>query len=262
MRVTAKKTVFPGNYLSLLASPWRALSAKLGEMLPNHFPIAIKLALLIIAVVVAGMGSLGAIMVNNQSQVMREQMHDFGRTVALQLAEISGELILSEDALGLSVLTTNLSGDNKVLGTAIYSYSGELLAAEGILPLDTAIQNVIADTAMERDQWAWSNPYNPSERLFSFMAPVRYQGVVAGYSLVTLSTGLMDGALRKTREYIIYATLLMSFVASVLAFWMGRKISRPIRDLMEATRAIDRGNYKVRIEDRRNDEIGFFDGRI
>ena len=230
---------------------WRPLCDRL---LPSHIPIALKLASAITLLVVLGMSVLGLFILGNQNRVMREQLDDFGLTIAGHLAQLAAEPVLSEDSLRLRLLTTNLVEDKQVLGAAIYAHDGRQLSSAGLLP--GAAADPIDPKVVVKRQY-WRNPAQPAERFVSFTAKAIYKGIEVGYSTVTLSVSLMDAASKKAQRAIIYATLVMSLLASLLAYFMSRRLSQPIHNLMEATRAIDRGDLDVRISDRRNDEIGF-----
>jgi adenylate cyclase len=51
--------------------------------------------------------------------------------------------------------------------------------------------------------------------------------------------------------------VLMIILGVITALIMGKRLSRPINSLMDASKAIDSGNYNFRIKERRNDEIGY-----
>lgn len=236
------------------ARRYKYLRRLLDWILPSHIPIALKLAFAITLLVVLGMSALGLFILGNQNQVMREQLDDFGLTIASHLAQLAAEPVLSEDSLRLRLLTANLVEDKQVLGAAIYARNGELLSSIGIVPESSP--SFVESQGMVQQQY-WPNPAQPEERFVSFTAKSVYQGVEVGYSSVTLSASLMDAANKKARRAIISATIAMSLLASLLAYFMSRRLSQPIHSLMQATQAIDRGDLDVRISDRRNDEIGF-----
>lgn len=236
----------------------RALLRRIAELRESHVPIAVKLGLVITLLIVTGMGSLGIWMAGNQNRVMHEQLYDFGITVAQQLAHIANEPILSEDSLGLSVLTTQFTQGEKVLGTAVYAHTGELLASAGLQPAGgfNPVGYFQSTTGDPVRHWFWGDTAAGGDRRVSFVTPARHRDLTTGYALVTLSASLMDAASHKARNAILYATILMCLLASLAALFMSRRLSRPIHTLMEATRAVGRGDLGVRIADRRNDEIG------
>ena len=229
------------------------------RLLPGHVPIALKLALVMTLLLVLGMASLGLFISDSQNRMIRTQLHDFGNTTALQLAKLASEPILSENSLNLRMLTTNLGQDDKVLGAGIYAHNGELLSASGIQPVLN--QSALESTEVVARPWFRRAADDSPERLISFIAPATYQGVRVGSVVVTLSASLMDQAAAEARKAIIYATLAMTLLASLLAYWLSRRLSLPIHRLMEATQAIDRGDFATRINQQRNDEIGLlFEG--
>ncbi|MCW8127106.1 adenylate/guanylate cyclase domain-containing protein [Microbulbifer halophilus] len=228
-------------------------------MLPRHIPIAFKLAVVMTLLLVLGMASLGLFISDNQSRLIRTQLDDFGSTMAVQLAKLASEPILSEDNLNLRMLTANLGQDEKILGSAIYTLDGELLSATGVQPelTDTPFDS----TGVLSRPWFQHTADGSPERLISFTAPAAYQGVRVGSAVVTLSASQMDQAAISARNAIVYATLGMTVLASLLAYWLSRRLSLPIHHLMEATEAIGRGDLATRIDQRRNDELGYlFEG--
>ena len=235
------------------------LQLRLARLLPRHVPIAFKLALVMTLLLVLGMASLGLFISDNQNRLIRTQLHDFGSSMALQLAKQASEPILSENSLNLRMLTTNLGLDEKILGAGIYGHDGGMLSASGIQP-NLAEPN-FQSNSVTAQPWFRQATDGSRERMISFVAPATYQGVQVGSVVVTLSASLMDQAAVRARDAIIYATLAMTVLASLLAYWLSRRLSLPIHHLMEATRAIDRGDLAIRIDQQRNDEIGFlFEG--
>ncbi|WP_334078559.1 adenylate/guanylate cyclase domain-containing protein [Microbulbifer sp. M83] len=241
------------------------LQAHFARLLPRRIPIALKLALVMTLLLVLGMTGLGLFISDNQNRLIRTQLHEFGNTMALQLAKLAGEPILSENDLNLRMLTANLGLDEKILGAGIYARDGELLSASGIQPdltgspLEAA--GPFAAAGVIARPWFRDTANGSPERLISFIAPANYLDVRVGSVVVTLSASQMDQAAARARDAIIYATLAMTLLASLLAYWLSRRLSLPIHHLMEATRAIDRGDFGTRIEQQRNDEIGYlFEG--
>ncbi|WP_158078585.1 adenylate/guanylate cyclase domain-containing protein [Microbulbifer mangrovi] len=235
------------------------LQSRFSRLLPRRVPIAFKLALVMTLLLVLGMASLGLFISDNQNRLIRTQLHDFGSSMALQLAKQASEPILSENSLNLRMLTTNLGLDEKILGAGIYGHDGAALSTTGIQP-DLAEPNFQSTSATSLP-WFRQATDGSRERMISFIAPATYQGVQVGSVVVTLSASLMDQAAVRARDAIIYATLAMTVLASLLAYWLSRRLSLPIHHLMEATRAIDRGDLAIRIDQQRNDEIGYlFEG--
>lgn len=254
----------PPEMLALPATPptgprsgWRAA---LGKLRPSHAPIALKLSFVIALLISAGMGLLGSIIIGNQTRLLRAQIDGFGRTVVQQMAESAKEPLLANDTLGLEVMATNLANGTNVLGTAIFSNKGAVLAHAGITPFTPGapfsgrIHSFLDGGPHELD-WRWASTHGSVDAV-SFLSPVRFKGVVAGYVLISFSREAMTQALNESVRAIVAATLFMILIGVVLSYLIARRLSRPIVNLMDASRAFGQGRFDFRFQERRHDEIG------
>ena len=90
----------------------------------------------------------------------------------------------------------------------------------------------------------------------SFIQPVVFQNVTAGYALVTFSQAALTHTKRRAVQAITGATLMIIALSIAMAFAMGRRITQPIDKLVDASRAIGNGEYTFRFKERRKDELG------
>lgn len=250
-------------------TPRRQPAARLGRTLqrilqrstPTYFPIAYKLALIITLLITCGMVILGLIVVKNQTQLLRTQINEFGQAMVTQLAESSKELVMSDDELSLMTAVNNLGRGNNILGAVVYADDGKVLAVSGILPGEDI--NGLYTNANRIDDKNYSVAWQASDadgkviNAISFIEPIQFQGVIAGHALVTFSKGALDQSLHDTVIAIVMATALMILLGIIVAFYLGDLMSKPIRRLMDASKALDKGQYNYRIPERRNDEIGY-----
>lgn len=237
------------------------IRARQHRALPKRVPIAYKLALVLTVLITAGMVILGLMVVSNQSQLLRQQINDFGTAVAGHLAESSKEMVLSDDVLSLMVLVSNLGQNDSIIGAVVYSHKGEVLAHSGRLPVHDIIklygESNQLDTTNYSVEWIDYTEEGQTLDVISFITPIRYQNLVAGHALITYSKAALNQSLHETISAITAATVFMVLLGIITAYFVGKRLSRPIYDLMDASRAIDRGNFDYRIEEQRNDEIGF-----
>jgi len=188
-------------------------------------------------------------------------MNHFGQTVVTQLAESAKELVLSDDILGLMIVSNNLGNNDNILGTLIYAENGKVLASAGIAPTEGVLSLYSRSEEFSpsnyKSNWTARDEKGHALDVVSFITPIRYQDVIAGHAVVSFSRKLMNEAIDNTITTISSATLIMILLGIIIAFITGKWISRPIHTLMDASRAIGEGDYDYRIEDRRNDEIGY-----
>lgn len=241
---------------------WQRLRARLQRLAPRHIPIIYKITLSISVLMVACIGLLAMVIVQNQSQVLRSQIDDLGNTLATQIAHSALEPLLADDHLALGVLATNLTAEGNVLGTAILSSKGEILAEAGLTPFQpnapyAGEQTEIDARNLRGLEWSvTSKRGNRTRHLVAYTSSVRFQDVVAGHVVVTLSRSALDQSMQGATQSILFASLLVVVVGSILTVFLSRRLSKPIHDLMDASRALEAGHYHFRFAERRNDEIG------
>lgn len=231
------------------------------HLLPRRIPIAYKLAIILTVMITSGMALLGLMIVSNQSQLLTEQIQEFGQTMVDHLAESSKELVLSDDILSLMVLNSNIGQNDNILGAVIYAHDGKVLASSGRLPIYDiqklySLSNQFHDNHYAVEWTDYDAASNPLE-VISFITPINYKELIAGHALITYSKSALNKSLYDTISAITAATIFMILLGIVTAYYLGKRISRPIYDLMDASRAIHSGDYAYRIAGQRNDEIGY-----
>ncbi|MDH5180089.1 MAG: HAMP domain-containing protein [Gammaproteobacteria bacterium] len=229
--------------------------------LPARVTIAHKLAFILTILIASGMVLLGLVIHNSQKRLLDNQMNDFAKTVVHQLSESSKELILSDDTLSLMVLISSLTANQNTLGVVIYNESGKVLASSGMTPPNDILG--LYRTAKKIDQtnfsveWRNTDESGANIEVISYIAPVTFQNLYIGHSLVTFSKASLGQAASATIQAIVLATVFMILLGIITAYFIGQRLSQPIYSLMDASKAIDAGNYDFRINEKRNDEIGY-----
>ncbi len=226
-----------------------------GEQRKIRIPIAVKLALAITLLVVGGMSSLGFIILNNQQDVLTRQINDMGSAIVRQLANSAAEMVLSDDTLGLKTLTNNLVDRQQIMGVAILSEKGLMLVSNGMTPSQDILQRHTSNSLVS-GQFEFNAPLSNENHYLSFHHPITFNQLIAGHAYVSFSKAHMVESLKNVRIVILTFTVLMSLIAIFLAFVMSRHLSKPIYSLVDASKAIENGNYRYRLNERRNDEIG------
>lgn len=228
---------------------------------PKHIPISYKLALILTLLISVSMIILGLMIVSNQSNLLNRQIDNFGKGIVNQLAEASKELVLSDDILSLMTVVNNLKQNENILGAVVYSHKGEILASTGRLPVHDILKLYNQATPISENDYsiAWTDydGKNNTINAISYITPIRYQKTIAGHALVTYNRAALTLALRDTVSAIFAATVFMIFVGIITAYYIGKRLTQPIYNLMDASRAIHNGNFTYRISERRNDEIGY-----
>lgn len=251
------------SLLTFCLSPIARLKTFLRDLLiPKHFPIAYKLALIMTLLISSGMILLGLFIVNNQTQLLERQMDHFADTVVEQLADNSKELVMSDDILSLMVVISNLGTQENILGAVIYADDGQILASTGVIPSDEIyrLYNRSKENSKKKDhfqlQWKTNSVTGQTIGAISYITPIKFQNIVAGHALITFSTEEIKQTILEMIQAIVAITIIMIFLGVFVSLHMGRRISKPLHSLMDASREISNGNYQYQIKERRNDELG------
>lgn len=242
------------------SNPARPPQRKLWGWFPRRIPIAIKLALAITLLIVSGMGMLGFSILENQKAIMSKQVETMGTTISVQLANSAKEMVMADDTLGLQTLVNNLIDEDNILGAMIISEQGVMLAQGGSVAGENSI-NFQLSKASQPDQvmsfeWGWNRNTRDAHELVTFIAPVVFNDLLAGHAVVSFSKNAMVKSLHEAKQVIIITMVMMTLVAILLAFIMSKHLSKPIYNLVLASKAIGAGDFHYRLNDRRNDEIG------
>ena len=230
------------------------------RLVPKHFPIAYKLAIIMTLLISSGMILLGMVIVNNQTQLLQKQMNHFANTVIEQLADNSKELVMSDDILSLMVVISNLGAQDNILGAVIYAEDGQVLASSGVIPGDEIyrLYNHSKEDKKDHFQLQWKTNLATGQLVSarSYITPIKFQNIVAGHALITFSTSEIEQTILEMIQAIVAATIIMILLGVFVSLHMGRRITKPLHSLMDASRQISSGNYKYQIKERRNDELG------
>jgi adenylate cyclase len=225
-------------------------------------PLAYKLSFFITVLVVSCMSLLGIILIQQQSQQMQEQIIEQGTTLARLMAQAVKEPLLAEDALALDTTTSSFAKGSSVLGAAISSLQGDIVSKAGILheEKNPEIRNFLKQAIKSGESshvWEWRSLHgNNRHGVMTFIQPVTYQEVTAGYTQVSFSQSGMRESATRALQAIIAATVLIIVLGIGMAFALGRRITQPIDKLVNASRAIGQGDYNFRFRERRKDELG------
>lgn len=229
-------------------------------LMPRRVPIAIKLALSITLLIVTGMSLLGFTILENQKTIMSQQVQTMGTTIASQLANSGKEMVLADDTLGLQTLLNNLVDKNNILGAMVISDKGITMAEAGTVPGEKNIARHLENSQQSLQivsfEWGLDLSSGDAHDLATFISPVHFNELLAGHALVTFSKNAMVQSLQEAKKVIIITTVLMTLLAIILAFIMSKHLSKPIYNLVDASKAIGDGDFHYRLSERRNDEIG------
>lgn len=250
------------------------------KVLPSHIPVAIKLAISIGIMLSLVMTLFAAVIIPHMTKVISKQITQSGNAQVSLLAKIVSEPMTRAQVteqmpdtksdtldnqsllLTLKTMTTQTTTNPGVLGAVIYSAKGEVLSSEGINPFNNNApyantQKRFLDKNLRILEWKWAKSPRGDLSAISFIRPIRLQNTYVGHAMVTFNHDILEITISNMVQFIIIATLFMILLGIVFSYVLGRRLTRPLYSLIDASREIGLGNYSYRVAERRNDEIGY-----
>ena len=225
----------------VLARAWRRYEN-------SSLPLGLKWSLAIAALIVVAMGLLGFYLIQQQESGYRSQVQGFSQVIVEQLVRVSGEPLMAGDTLSLQILLQRHVQTDLILGAALHDSEGVPLVEAGVRP-PGGVSNRFEGVTMS--SWDWENG---GYKAVSFVSPVVYQDVTAGYLTVSIDRSPLERDLHETLQFLMRSTLLMIALGVVLASILAYRMSRPIEHLARAGEALGAGLPSGAGE--RRDEIG------
>lgn len=241
----------------------RALLTTIGERvgraipvrLPRTFPIAYKLALAFALIIGSGMVILGWVIARDQAAVLEQQMIESSYTVVQQLAHIAKEPLLADDMLTLKVIVNHLNRQRGLLAAAIYTDEMKAMVQAGIVP-DAAL---VVSHGPTNGMFLYPRGVNDDGdpvTVMASMSPMVVDGLTVGYALIGFDRSIVESAKQQIIRTVGLATLLFVLIGSLASIFVGKRLTRPILEIIETSSAISAGDYDVRFTKQRNDELG------
>ena len=246
-------------YISGARPFFNAMGAFVGRALraclPRMFPIAYKLALAFTGIISLGMVILGWVIAKDQTMMLDQQMIASSHTVVQQLAQIATEPVLAEDTLTLEVIVKQLNEQHGLLAVAIYSDEFKPIVQAGVVPDAARVADHSTKNAMFLYRKTVNNDGEPVT-VMAAMSPMTADGVTVGYALIGFDRSIVESAKQQTIRTVSLATLLFVLIGSLTSIILGKRLTRPIHQMVKTSRAISAGNYNHRFMQQRNDELG------
>ncbi len=222
----------------------------------NSLSIAVKLALVITTVIIISMGLLSAFILGSQGSVLGHQTDAYASALGDQLSAAAIEPVLAGDLQAIEQLIANLADNEGIEGVAIFSDESKLLSTIGIIPQQDPA------TLLPQKHIYWHIGESTQIALSSYISTIDFRDLRVGYCIITFDQSFMDAAYSNTLRTISAITLFMVCLGVVVATFLSKRLSRPIKHLVDGSQEISRGNYSFRFRERRKDELGQLMGAL
>jgi adenylate cyclase len=225
---------------------------------PPAIPIWLKLcvgALLIVAVTIV---SFSTIIINKQKARLFDQTVMVG-TVSLNYFANNARIpLIDDDILSLNTLIKEATDTEGLRYAVVADTRGLIRAHTDVNQIGTLLSAATpAQPPVTRGKVSYYSFVTPSgEQMLNLYRDVLFQDKILGTVHVGVSLDFIEHLVAREKGSIIYVTFVMMTIGLAIAIYLGLRFSRPITQLVAATEAIGKGDYRYRVELNRRDELG------
>ncbi len=198
----------------------------------KRLPLLVKLALLITLAICLTTAVIGYVVLGRQARLFREELNARGQALVQHLAENVSTPLLERDELTLNGLVEEAKKNKDVAYAAVVDPRQLVLAHDDLGQIGKVLSS---PGSVER------------KKFLEFVAPVRFQTKELGQVQLGLSE---EGMRRSLREARLFIFALMTGIVGLgigASLYVSNIFSRPIRLLVEATKAVGQGNFQHRL---------------
>jgi adenylate cyclase len=231
----------------------------LAERLPAPaIPIWLKLCIGALLIVTITIVSFSYIILNKQKARLFDQTVTVG-TVSLNYFVNNARIpLIDDDILSLNTLIKEATDTEGLRYAVVTDTQGLIRAHTDVDRIGTVLTppNPAAPPTTRGDISYFSFVAGSGEHILNLTREVVFQKKLVGVVHVGVSLDFIEHLVDREKGSIIYVTIVMLTVGLAIAVYLGLRFSTPISQLVAATEAIGKGDYRYRVELNRQDELG------
>jgi adenylate cyclase len=221
-----------------------------------RFSLKLKLSLPITALVIVTVVLVGALRLRQAEQGLTEAMEKRGRTIARDFANSARHSLLTGDELTLNLLVTDALKNPDVAYVVVTDQDGKVLAHPDLRQIGRPLARPPEWPVPQADIAAQTITHPQHGHILDFAAPLVFSGVRIGALYLGFSQRTIEQALVKARTQAIVISTGLVVLGILAGFRLAFALARPLNRLVEATKAIAAGDFKVALPVTSRDEIG------
>ncbi len=225
---------------------------KIAQVSKKRLSLATRYTATIFSLTMIGMLTLAFTLLHNQMRQNERYINDFGHIITSQLAAAAVDPLFADRPFELDILIERLPFESHIIGAAIFSIDQKEVVSRGNLP---NAEQLLFDRDGYKIESTQISLFNLNTEPVVHISPISFKNVIAGYAVVVFSQEALFSQFEQQLSSSIIITTLLLLIVTLGTFYVSRKLSDPIKDLVSATQSIREGRLD-QISDRRNDELG------
>jgi adenylate cyclase len=225
---------------------------------PPRIPIWLQFFAATMVIIITTIFVMGFFILSQQKERLYSQTVKIGKVSLNYFCSNSPIPLLEDNILRLNTLIKDATAVEGLVYAIIIDHNQIIKAHTDINKIGKTFEKFadMKDVRREQDV-TYFNYYSKSgEQVLNLTRPILFKDKKLGEIHVGVSINFIEKLIHKARLTIIMITFFIILFGSLIAVWLGFRFSRPISNLVLATREIGSGNYQHKIILARNDELG------
>ncbi len=223
-----------------------------------RFPIWFQLTVTTIFVIVLTTTVFNFVILKRQEEQLYDQTVKIG-LVSVNYFDNNAKIPLIEgDVLQLNTIVKNASLVEGLVYAFIIDNHGKVLAHTDLSKVGKPMEKFNHKKKVTKlgDDTYFDHIMPDQKHVLNLTRSIAFKGKQLGHVHVGVSIDFIQDLIIRERASIIMITLLVILLSTIVAAMLGYRYSHPISKLLHATQEISRGNYRYKVDLKRNDELG------
>lgn len=221
-------------------------------------PIWLQLSIATIFLILLSIISLSLVILGQQKQLLYQQSVKMGIMSLNYFSDNARIPLLEDNILGLNTLIKEVLSVEGLKYAIIVDKKKIIKAHTDVNLIGTRLgefQN-ITDLTKKHNISYFNYISDSGEHVLNLTKPIFFKDKELGEVHIGISIEFIEHLIRERTFSIIFLTSGIIFIGIVIAVWLGFRFSRPVSKLVLATQEIGKGNYQIKVDLDRNDELG------
>ena len=229
------------------------------EGLPTpRIPIWLQFFAATMVIIITTVSVMSFFILRQQRERLYDQTLKIGKVSLNYFSGNAAVPLLEDNVLRLNALIKDATHVEGLLYAVIVDHNQVIKAHTDVNKIGKVFEKFSKITNKQKEgDVSYFNYFTPSgKHVLNLTRPILFKNKNLGEVHVGISIDFIEKLIRKAQLTIIVITIFIIIFGSLIAVWLGFHFSRPISNLVQATREIGAGNYQHKIILARNDELG------
>lgn len=228
------------------------------RLLNMRIPIKVKLSIAITFIIWLTILILSFVVLARQKENLYQQTVKTGKVSLSYFVNNARIPLLNDDILRLNTLIKEAASVEGLLYAVIVDKENIIKAHTDHTQIGSSFQSAadIKRLTKEEDISYFSYKLPSGANALNLSRPVAFKDKEVGTVHVGISLDFIKKQISRESFFILAMSLLIVFLGIAIAVLLGFSFSRPISELVLATKEIGKGNFHYRISTSRKDEFG------